>query len=131
MAAALSLAAPAVLPVTTTAKPAASTLHGPHTTNAQTTEGKPELSPAQLQEVEAKLANIVRKFGDRLTQEQRSHLRKILIFNERMLASVRAFPLQNGDAPASVLRISPLAEVSTNKTSSCNFANREFSEGKD
>lgn len=69
------------------------------------------LTAAQREEVEAKLANIVRKFGERLTQEQRTHLRKILSFNEKMLASVRAFPLENGDAPASVLRISPLGEI--------------------
>ena len=64
------------------------------------------LSPDQSQEVEAKLANIVRKYGDRLTQEQRQHLRRILTYNERMLAAVRAFPLKNGDSPASVLKVS-------------------------
>jgi hypothetical protein len=73
------------------------------------------LSAAQLQNVDAKLENIVRKFGERLTQEQRSHLRKILSFNERMLASVREFPLQNGDAPASVLKISPYNESDKGK----------------
>jgi len=65
-----------------------------------------KLSPDQRQEVEAKLGNIVRKYGDRLTQEQRQHLRRILTYNERMLAAVRAFPLQNGDSPASVLKVS-------------------------
>jgi hypothetical protein len=33
-------------------------------------------------------------------------LRRILTYNERMLASVRSFPLENGDPPASVLRVS-------------------------
>jgi hypothetical protein len=68
-----------------------------------------KLSADQGQEVEAKLGNIVRKYGDRLSQEQRQHLRRILTYNERMLAAVRAFPLQNGDSPASVLKVS-LAE---------------------
>ena len=68
-----------------------------------------KLSPDQSQEVEAKLGNIVRKYGDRLTQEQRQHLRRILNYNEGMLAAVRAFPLQNRDSPASVLKVS-LAE---------------------
>jgi hypothetical protein len=63
------------------------------------------LLPEQAEEVEAKLANIVRKYGDRLTQEQRQRLRRILTNNERMLAAVRAFPLQNGDSPASVLNL--------------------------
>jgi hypothetical protein len=69
-----------------------------------------KLSPDQGQEVEAKLGNIVRKYGDRLTQEQRQHLRRILTYNERMLAAVRAFPLQNGDSPASVLKVSRTEE---------------------
>jgi hypothetical protein len=67
------------------------------------------LSAEQAREVEAKLANIVRKYGDRLTQEQRQHLRRILAYNERMLVAVRAFPLQNGDSPANVWKVS-LAE---------------------
>ena len=65
-----------------------------------------DLTTEQTQDVEAKLANIVRKFGDRLSDQQRQHLRRILGYNEKMLASVRAFSLQNGDPPASVLRIS-------------------------
>jgi hypothetical protein len=68
------------------------------------------LTPSQSQEVEAKLANIVRKYGDRLTQEQRTHLRRVLTYNEKMLASVRAFPLKNQDTPASVLKVSAVEE---------------------
>jgi hypothetical protein len=62
-----------------------------------------DLCSGQTEEVEAKLANIVRKYGSRLSEEQRNHLRHILTYNEKMLASVRSFPLQNGDPPASVL----------------------------
>jgi len=72
----------------------------------------PGLTPEQTAEVEAKLANIIRKYGSRLTDEQREHLRRILAHNEKMLASVRAFPLQNGDPAATVFRVS-LAEEST------------------
>lgn len=61
-------------------------------------------SPVQ-QEIDAKLANIVRKWGDRLNDEQRQHLRRVLGENERMLAAVRAFPLENGDPPAQVLKL--------------------------
>jgi hypothetical protein len=63
------------------------------------------LTPEQSQEVEERLANIVRKYGNRLTGEQRQHLRRILTYNERMLASIRTFSLQNGDPPASVLKL--------------------------
>jgi hypothetical protein len=69
------------------------------------------LTPQQNSDVDAKLANIIRKFGSRLTKEQLEHLRRILIYNEKMLASIRAFPLQNGDPPASVLKISRLRET--------------------
>ncbi len=63
------------------------------------------LSPAQKKEVEAKLANIVRKWGSRLSTQQREHLGHILGYNEKMLASIRNFPLENGDAPATVLKL--------------------------
>lgn len=73
-------------------------------------EKKPEplegLSPQQVAEVDAKLANILRKYGTRFNADQRAHLRRILAQNERMMVPVRAFALQNGDPPASVLRIS-------------------------
>jgi hypothetical protein len=70
-----------------------------------------ELTPEQTQNVEAQFDNILRKYGGRLSQDQRQHLRRILIYNERMLASVRAFALQNGDPPASVLKIAVAAET--------------------
>jgi hypothetical protein len=69
-----------------------------------------DLTPEQTKEVEAKLANIVRKYGSRLSDEQRGHLRRIVSYNEKMLASIRGFPLQNGDPPASVLKFSFLSE---------------------
>jgi hypothetical protein len=69
-------------------------------------DNKLNLTPEQLQEVEATLANIIRKYGDRLSEEQRQHLRRILSYNETMLAPVRAFPLKNSDTPATILKLS-------------------------
>ncbi|HMI50831.1 MAG TPA: hypothetical protein VK525_04915 [Candidatus Saccharimonadales bacterium] len=63
-------------------------------------------TPEQAREVEAKLANIIRKYGPRLSAADREHLRKILAHNEIMLASVRAFALQNGDPTSTVLKVS-------------------------
>ena len=57
-------------------------------------------------DVEAKLANIVRKYGNRLSKEQRERLRRILVYNAKMMDGIRAVPLQNGNPPASVLRVS-------------------------
>lgn len=66
----------------------------------------PKLTEEQSRDVEAKLANIIRKYGERLSEEQRKHLRRILSYNETMLAPIRAYALQNGDAPVTVLKLS-------------------------
>jgi hypothetical protein len=68
--------------------------------------GAPKLTAEQSRDVEAKLANIIRKYGERLSEEQRKHLRRILAYNETMLAPVRAYALQNGDPPVTVLKLS-------------------------
>lgn len=68
--------------------------------------GTVKLTAEQSRDVEAKLANIIRKYGDRLSEEQRKHLGKILAYNETMLVPVRAFALQNGDPPVTVLKLS-------------------------
>lgn len=78
-------------------------------------QGQDATGGVQNAEVEAKLANIVRKYGTRLSQEERGHLRKILAYNEKMLASVRAFSVQNGDSPASVFKVSVAAPITSPK----------------
>jgi len=72
----------------------------------ETPGAKPTLTPEQSRDVDAKLANIIRKYGERLSEEQRKHLRRILAYNETMLAPIRAFALQNGDPPVTVLKLS-------------------------
>jgi hypothetical protein len=61
-----------------------------------------DLTAEQVREVDTKLSNVVKDFGDRLSNEQRQRLRRILVYNEKMLASIRAFHVENGDPPASV-----------------------------
>lgn len=56
--------------------------------------------------VDTKLANIIRKYGDRLSEEQRERLRRILVYNEKMMDGIHTVPLQNGNPPSSVLKIS-------------------------
>jgi len=73
------------------------------------------LTAEQSQEVEARLTNIIRKYGNRLSIAQRDHLRRILAYNEKMLVSIRAFPLQNGDPPASVLKVSFLEQTAASE----------------
>jgi len=62
------------------------------------------LTAEQVRGAEAKLASAKRDFGDRLSDEQSQRLRRILLYNEKMMASIRAFHLENGDPPASVLK---------------------------
>jgi hypothetical protein len=56
-------------------------------------------------EVDAKSAEVVRKYGDRLSEEQKTRVRTVLARHQRMLMRVREFPLENGDAPATGLRL--------------------------
>jgi hypothetical protein len=64
------------------------------------------LTPEQTADVDAKLANILRKYGDRFNDDQKRRLRRILAQHQRLLAPVREFAVKNGDVPASVLRVS-------------------------
>jgi hypothetical protein len=98
IAAAATLTAPALLATTTAAAGDA-----PPQEKPEPLEG---LSPEQTAEVDARLANILRKYGNRFNDDQKARLRRILAQNERLMAPVRAFSLQNGDPPASVLRLS-------------------------
>jgi hypothetical protein len=93
-----ALSAPALVAVAATPAEAAP---GPQT-KAEPLRG---LSAEQVADVDAKLANILRKYGDRFTAGQKAHLRRILAQNERLLAPVRAFHVENGDPPASVVRL--------------------------
>ena len=77
---------------------------------AATPQGRgaqPPLPAADQAEVEAKFADVVRKYGDRLSEEQKTRVRTVLARHQRMLMRVRAFPLENGDAPATGLRLYP------------------------
>lgn len=99
LATAASVAPSAMLPsIAPTAEPANS--------QEQIPEPLKGLTPQQIADVEAKLASILQQWGSRFSAEQKARLRRVLAQNERLLAPVRAFPVQNGDPPASVLRIS-------------------------
>lgn len=63
------------------------------------------VTPGNQTGVDAKYANVLRKYGDRLSAEQRKRARETIIGHERMLARIRDFPLENGDAPATGFRL--------------------------
>jgi hypothetical protein len=62
---------------------------------------------SQDDEVEARFHRIIHQYGDRLSEEQRTRLRKILAYNEKLLKPIREFPLDNGQPTASVLKFYP------------------------
>jgi len=64
-----------------------------------------DLTPAKMQEVEARFSETIRRYGDRLSDEQRSRIRRVLIQNQRMLSPIRDFPVHNGDTPATTLKL--------------------------
>ena len=72
---------------------------------AQQAQAPGDLSPELLAEIEAKMQNILRRWGDRLSEDQRTRLRSTVTRHVRMLETIRAYPLENGDCPASVLKL--------------------------
>ncbi len=75
------------------------------TSSAQT--NGTELNAADSAEVEARMAEVIRKYGDRLSPEQRDSIHRTLVRNERMLETVRNFSLSNGDPMATTLKLQP------------------------
>ena len=67
---------------------------------------KPEdLSAADWGQVRARYANVLRVYGERLSAGERERILRILTTNQRMLASIRTFDVENGDTAACTLRV--------------------------
>jgi hypothetical protein len=63
-----------------------------------------KLSPQAQAEVEMKVTEIFRKYGDKLSDEQKADIRKIMAETQEGLEKMRAFALENGDQPADAFR---------------------------
>jgi len=63
-----------------------------------------KLSASAQAEVEMKVASIFRKYGDRLNDEQKADIRRIMAESQEGLEKMRAFKLDNGDQPADAFR---------------------------
>src|SRR6476661_5493666 len=59
-----------------------------------------KLSASAQAEVEMKVASIFRKYGDRLSDEQKADIRRIMAESQEGLEKMRAFKLENSDQPA-------------------------------
>jgi len=79
------------------------------TAAGQSLEAKTRIAMAKLSasaqaEVEMKVASIFRKYGDRLSEEQKADIRRIMAESQEGLEKMRAFKLENGDQPADAFR---------------------------
>ena len=77
--------------------------------DSQSLEAKTKVAMAKLSasaqaEVEMKVASIFRKYGDRLSDEQKADVRRIMAESQEGLEKMRAFKLENGDQPADAFR---------------------------
>jgi hypothetical protein len=78
-------------------------------------QGQTPLDAADQAEVDAKFSNVVRQYGSRLSDEQKTRVRGVLGRHQRMLARVRAFTVENSDPPATGLRLYPSDTVAQKK----------------
>jgi len=77
----------------------------PAAADEKTRAAMAKLSPAAQAEVEAKVASIFRKYGTRLSDEQKADIRRAMAESQDGLEKMRAFVLENGDQPATVLKL--------------------------
>lgn len=73
-----------------------------------------DLSPVDWDEVRAKYANVLRVYGNRLSEDEKHRVAVTLKTHQYMLASIRQFEVQNGDPSACTLRLQgPDAQAGT------------------
>jgi hypothetical protein len=61
-----------------------------------------KLSPQAQAEVEMKVAEVFRRHGDKLSDEQKADIRKVMAETQEGLEKMRTFALDNADQPATV-----------------------------
>lgn len=76
----------------------------PQSLEAKTKAAMAKLSASAQAEVEMKVASIFRKYGDRLSDEQKTDIRRIMAESQEGLEKMRAFKVENGDQPADAFR---------------------------
>lgn len=66
-----------------------------------------KLSPESQAEAEEKVQAIFRKYGARLSEDQKAEIRRLVTEGQKPLDALRKFPLENSDQPANVMKIFP------------------------
>jgi len=100
----------ALLSASASIAPAASVFAAPLLTppTQEVTAAHPNLSAESQTEAEARYQQILSQYGSRFSAEEKASLREMNLVTQESLDKVRAFALQNGDAPA--LYLKPLVE---------------------
>ena len=99
----------ALLSASASIVPAGSVFAGPlQTGQAQEAAAHPNLSAEGQAEAEGRYQQILSQHGGRFTAEEKASLREMNLVTQASLDKVRAFSLENGDAPA--LYLKPLVE---------------------
>jgi hypothetical protein len=101
---AAAAATSALLPGDLLAQTAASADQSTDSLDKKTSAAMSKLSASAQAEVEMKVGSIFRKYGDRLSDEQRADIRRIMAESQEGLEKMRAFKLENGDQPADAFR---------------------------
>lgn len=73
----------------------------------------PKLSDEAKREVELKNQAIMDRHGSRLSESQKADVRKLMAQTQEGLETLRAFPIENGDEPATILHFNDVAPVVT------------------
>lgn len=98
----------AAVAATAVVAPSAALAQAEKTTPAPTKPpgpAEPELSAQAQAEAEGAYQNVVRKYGNRLSDEQKADVRRLVLQQQKSLESLRAFKLKNGDEPATILHV--------------------------
>jgi len=110
--AAIASAAASVAPVTALATPAAHAIPAAPPAQPPQAADMPKLSPEGHAEVEARIQSIFSQYGSRLSDAQKTDIRRLCNLAQPPLDRLRAYALDNGDAPA--LYLKPLVEREKN-----------------
>lgn len=103
------IAPSALLAQETAPKPAASPDKPPPPTT--------QLSPELQAEGELKYQWVIQTYGSRLTDAQKKDVHRLIMEGQKPLTAFRAFPLDNADQPATVLKFTD-AELPANESRS-------------
>jgi hypothetical protein len=82
----------------------------PGNSRATNSTGADDAASARQAEIDARIADVFRRYGDRISAEQKTEVRRLVGELQKSLDKLRAYPLGNGDQPAIVLRV--VTEVS-------------------